>query len=83
MTLGKSDGDSRSYKVSFEKIKRCLPGFSAKRSATLGAEQLREIFERIDMPQETFQYRAFTRLKQLEYLIRTQQIDSQFFWRQA
>jgi nucleoside-diphosphate-sugar epimerase len=83
MTLGKSDGDSRSYKVSFEKIKQCLPGFSARRSAKLGAEQLREVFERIDMPQETFLYRAFTRLKQLEYLIRTQQIDSHFFWRQA
>jgi hypothetical protein len=27
-----------------------------------------------------FQDRAFTRLKQLEYLIRTQQIDDNFFW---
>jgi hypothetical protein len=34
------------------------------------------------MTQEVFDYRAFTRLKQLEYLIRTEQIDSQFFWNQ-
>jgi len=27
-----------------------------------------------------FQFRTFTRLKQLEYLIRTSQIDKSFFW---
>ena len=32
------------------------------------------------MTKEVFKYRTFTRLKQLEYLIRTQQIDPQFFW---
>ena len=32
------------------------------------------------MTKEVFEYRTFTRLKQLEYLIRTQQIDPQFFW---
>ena len=32
------------------------------------------------MTEEVFQFRTFTRLKQLEYLIRTHQIDSDFFW---
>lgn len=32
---------------------------------------------------EVFEYRTFTRLKQLEYLIRTQQIDPQFLWTNA
>jgi hypothetical protein len=32
------------------------------------------------MTEETFLSRGFTRLKQLEYLIRTQQIDQDFFW---
>jgi hypothetical protein len=32
------------------------------------------------MPPEIFNFRAFTRLKQIEYLIRTQQIDDKFFW---
>ena len=31
---------------------------------------------------EVFQHRAFTRLKELEYLIRTQQIDDHFFWKE-
>jgi hypothetical protein len=33
------------------------------------------------MPAEIFQFRAFTRLKQLEYLIRTRQIDDEFYWK--
>jgi hypothetical protein len=32
------------------------------------------------MTEEVFEYRAFTRLKQLEYLIRTRQIDENFYW---
>ena len=32
------------------------------------------------LPPEVFQHRTFTRLKQLEYLIRTKQIDGNFFW---
>jgi hypothetical protein len=35
------------------------------------------------MTQAVFQHRTFTRLKQLEYLIRTQQIDPAFFWREG
>jgi hypothetical protein len=34
------------------------------------------------MSAETFAFRGFTRLKQLEYLIKTQQIDRDFFWTQ-
>ena len=34
------------------------------------------------MTREGFEYRTLTRLKQLEYLIRTQQIDPQFFWKE-
>ena len=32
------------------------------------------------MSPEVFGHRGFTRLKQLEYLIRTRQIDKNFFW---
>ena len=81
VTMGSSGGDNRSYRVSFDKIHRELPGFSCDWNARAGAEQLREVFERIAMPDEIFQFRAFTRLKQLEFLIRTRQIDAEFYWR--
>ena len=33
------------------------------------------------MTSEVFNARSFTRVRQLEYLIRTRQIDQDFFWR--
>jgi nucleoside-diphosphate-sugar epimerase len=81
LSIGSSAGDNRSYRVSFDKIHSQLPGFACQWDARKGAEQLREIYQRIDMPKEIFDYRAFTRLKQLEYLIRTNQIDDDFYWR--
>ena len=80
LSFGDSGSDNRSYRVSFEKINRTLPGFKCEWDAVRGAEQLFELFTSIDMPADTFLSRGFTRLKQLQYLIRTQQIDKNFFW---
>ena len=81
VSVGSSAGDNRSYRVNFDKIHRELPGFACRHTARDGARQLRELFQRIQMTADTHQYRAFTRLKQLNYLLSTQQLDSQFFWR--
>ena len=81
VTFGPAGGDNRSYRVSFDKIRKHLPGFKCAWDARRGAEQLRELFGQIDMQGEVFRHRSFTRLKELEYLIRTQQIDDHFFWR--
>jgi nucleoside-diphosphate-sugar epimerase len=80
VTFGSLDGDSRSYRVAFDKIHERLPGFECKWSALAGAQQLHRIFERIQMPEETFEFRAFTRLKQLCYLMETRQVDDELFW---
>ncbi|MFK5893281.1 MAG: NAD-dependent epimerase/dehydratase family protein [Pseudomonadota bacterium] len=81
ITFGDSTGDNRSYRVNFEKITNGLPGFSCDWNAQRGAEQLLDIFKQINMSEEVYKAKPFTRLKQLEYLIATQQIDSEFFWR--
>ena len=75
--------DNRSYRVSFKKIAKHLPGFKCLWDARKGAEQLYELFKRIEMSREVFRCRTFTRLNQLEYLIRTKQIDDRFFWQKA
>jgi len=80
LTVGSSSGDNRSYRVKFDRIHRELPGFCCRYSARDGARQLHEIFRRIDMSPETYEFRAFTRLKQLKYLQSTGQLDSDFFW---
>lgn len=46
-----------------------------------GVTQLIELFERIGLTRHTFEFRPFTRLQQLQYLLATQQIDAGFFWK--
>ncbi len=81
LSFGQQGADNRSYRVSFDKIKSSLPGFRCAWDARRGAEQLHEVFQQVDLTPQLFNGRGFTRLKQLEYLIRTRQIDQDFFWR--
>ena len=80
VSVGTSAGDNRSYRVNFDKIHRELPGFECRHTARSGARQLREVFDRIQMSPDTYQFRAFTRLKQLKYLQTTQQVDAELRW---
>jgi len=81
LTFGPSGGDNRSYRVSFDKIHSQLPGYKCSWTARKGAEQLKNVFDRIGMTRDTFEARPFTRLKQLKYLSATGQIDDAFFWK--
>jgi nucleoside-diphosphate-sugar epimerase len=78
---GPPSADGRSYRVSFEKIRRALPAFACRHTAASGAAELRDTFERIGMTTETFTFRAFTRLAQLQHLLATDQIDDRFFFK--
>jgi len=81
VTTGPPSGDNRSYRVSFDKIRSCLPGFSTRWVAKDGAVELRRLFERIEMSRDTYEFRAFTRLKQLKYLQHTGQLDDGLYWK--
>lgn len=80
VSAGPPSKDNRSYRVSFDKVATRLPGYRARWSADRGAQELRRLFERIELSPETFGFRAFTRLKQLQYLLRTGQIDDDLYW---
>jgi nucleoside-diphosphate-sugar epimerase len=80
LSFGKSDGDNRSYRVCFDKINSLLPGFKCRYNVRDGARELYKLFQRIDMTRDVFDFRAYTRLKQLQHLLRTGQIDEQFYW---
>jgi len=80
VSAGPPSKDNRSYRVTFDKIATRLPGFKARWTALQGAHEMRRLFERIDFDQSTYEYRAFTRLKQLKYLQRTHQIDDDLVW---
>jgi nucleoside-diphosphate-sugar epimerase len=81
LSFGENNGDNRSYRVCFDKISTQLPGFRCRRDARTGAQELKNVFEKISMTKETFEFRAYTRLKQLRHLLNTGQIDERFFWR--
>lgn len=80
-TFGTQGADNRSYRVSFAKLAKHLPDFSCDWDVAKGARQFHELFQQIDFTKEDFEFRPFTRLKQLQYLIRTGQIDLDFFWK--
>lgn len=80
VSLGSAGGDNRSYRVNFDKIENRLPGFKCSWTLRDGAVELRSVFEQIDFDGDTFEFRAFTRLKQLNFLSSTGQIDDRFFW---
>jgi nucleoside-diphosphate-sugar epimerase len=81
LSFGANGADNRSYRVNFDKINSQLPGFHCQRDARTGAQELRGVFEKIQMTREIFEFRAFTRLKQLEHLLRTTQLDESLHWR--
>jgi nucleoside-diphosphate-sugar epimerase len=81
LSFGTNDADNRSYRVDFTKINTRLPGFQCTRDARVGAEQLRAVFEQIGMTKELFEAPPYTRLKMLQQLIGTSQINSDFFWK--
>jgi hypothetical protein len=80
LVFGTSDGDNRSYRVSFEKIATHLPGFQCRHDVAGGARELHAVFERIGMSRDIFESRAYTRLKQIQHLRDTSQLDEHFFW---
>lgn len=81
VSFGKNDGDNRSYRVSFDKIREVLPTFECRRDIRYGAQELAGVYERIGLTDELFKFPAFTRVKQLQHLVKTQQLDDEFFWK--
>ena len=79
--FGSNAGDNRSYRVSFDKIHQVLPGYRCEWTARKGAQQMRRLFEHIDMGEREFNAPPFTRLRQLQHLLATRQIDPDFYWR--
>ncbi len=81
VTFGPPSGDTRSYRVSFAKIHRLLPDYSCDWNAERGAKELAVLFDRIGLTADDFEHRYYTRLKQLDHLLTTRQLDDTFRWR--
>lgn len=81
VTFGQLGGDTRSYRVGFEKIQAHLPTFRCRYDAAAGARQLHALFSEIAMSAQTFEAAPYTRLKALTRLIAEGRLDERLFWR--
>lgn len=81
LSFGVAGADNRSYRVNFDKIHSLLPSFACEWDAERAVKQLHELFTRIQMTPEQFEARPFTRLKMLQHLLQSGQIDKSFFWK--
>lgn len=82
LTVGQLGGDTRSYRVSFAKIREHMPEFETSWTAERGARQLKAVFDWIGLTQEMFMAEPYTRLKELKHLRDTGQIDDRLHWRE-
>ena len=80
LSFGDNGGDNRSYRVAFDKIRTVMPEYAAHWDVHAGARQLHDVFSHIELDGETFTGRGHTRLKQLEHLLATKQLDADLFW---
>ena len=61
--------DPRSYRVSFEKIKRVLPGFQPQWDAVKGAEQLYAAYKKSGITVEEFEGTRYNRIAHIKKLL--------------
>jgi nucleoside-diphosphate-sugar epimerase len=80
LTFGPPSADQRSYRVDFTRLRTTFPQFAAQWDVARGAAQLHRVFRAIDLSSETFHGRGHTRLRQIQYLLETGQVDSRLFW---
>lgn len=73
--------DTRSYKVSFDRIQKVMPKFKCKWNVPDGINNLIIELKRINLSNEIFTRREFYRLQQIEFLHKTKQIDDALFWK--
>lgn len=81
VTFGNSDGDTRTYNVDFTRIETELPGFGeADFTVDDAVKELLDGFAKLQLQDADFKGRLYTRLKQIEHLQGTGQIDGKLFW---
>jgi nucleoside-diphosphate-sugar epimerase len=77
---GEPGADQRTYKADFSKFERTFPDFEFRWNARTGAEQLASTFGRIGLTQEQYRSEKFTRLRWLNHLRDTGQLDDALRW---
>lgn len=78
--LAQADADQRTYRTSFAKIARHLPGFQAKWTPQAGAARLVEEFRSLGLTRGQFDDERFTRLRWLRRLLADGSLGEDLRW---
>ena len=81
--VGPPSADARNYKVDFTRITKVLPDFSCQWTVERGVAELLSIFSRIGFDHSMYAFRGYTRLKQIDYLKSSGQVDNLLHWASA
>lgn len=72
--------DSRTYKVSFDKLSSVLPAFKCEWSIEKGIIEMVERFASMDFNNQIFKRKGFYRLQHLEYLLANGNVTDELNW---
>ena len=72
--------DTRTYKVSFDKIQEALPNFKCQWNVEKGIIDLLQKLSTLKLESATFNKREFYRLQHIEHLYNSNQIDENLLW---
>jgi nucleoside-diphosphate-sugar epimerase len=75
----KQSSDTRNYTVSFEKLNKQL-GYHCKYTMDMGIKEMFDCYEMIDLDEETFNHRMYSRLKQMKFLLETKLVNENLRW---
>lgn len=80
---GEAGPDARNYRVDFTKFQRTFPAFKPRWDALRGAGQIYDAYRANRLTQEGFQGRKYIRLKQIQHLLDSGQLDESLRWKGA
>ncbi len=72
--------DTRTYKVSFEKIHKVFPSFKCQWTVEQGVQEMIQTFKKIKFNEDLFKKRGFYRLQELEYLHTNGYLNDSLKW---
>ncbi|MBU1092510.1 SDR family oxidoreductase [Patescibacteria group bacterium] len=76
----KQGTDSRTYKVSFSKIKMIFPDFKCVWTVEMGIKNMVDLFQKLSLDTDIFKRRGFYRLQALEYLYNNHYLSDNLLW---
>jgi len=80
---GGAGTDKRTYRVSFAKVERGLPGFQPQWTVQRGVEELLDAYRRHGLTVEDFESSRFQRIMRIRELLDAGQLDEDLRWRAA